>query len=212
MKTLYFSMLCLSFSVITNAQTSTKKELKLIENDKQAQEYLETYKSKKNKLITFNEEKHNTTLAKALFKLPKKGTKISESEFSKTFYKVIEKNKIQHYRVSYVYLDGDKMVIERINSLRKKIVSKYQNGLPFSNLVKRYSMDQSADKGGDLGWFTKGDMDPEFESQATNPNYSVGDIFMVDIPSKNTYYVVVKTHEPKDIKEIKVLKVVEAKR
>ncbi len=207
----FYLILCLSASVLVNAQTSTKKELKLIENNDQAEAYLETSKSKKNKLITFNEEKHKTTLAKSLFNLSKGRTKINESAFDKTYYKVVEKLKTKHYRVSAIYLDGNKMSLDKINSLREDIISKYKNGLPFANLVKKYSMGDNVDKGGDIGWFAKGEMAPEFDEETTTEKHTIGDIFNVDIPSENKYYVLVKTYEPKDINEIKVLKIVERK-
>lgn len=206
-----YLILCLSASVLVNAQTSTKKELKLIESNEQAKLYLETNKSKKNKLITFNEEKHNTTLAKSLFKLSKGGTKINESEFGKTYYKIVEKTKISHHRVSAIYFDGNKMSLEKINTLREDIIKRYENGLPFSNLVKKHSMGNNVDKGGDIGWFAKGEMAEEFEQETIAETHTVGDIFNIDIPSENKYYVAVKTHEPKDINEIKVLKVVESR-
>jgi len=206
--TKFYLILCLSASVLVNAQTSTKKELKLIESKQQAKDYLENNKSKNNKLITFNQEKHNTTLAKSLFKLGKGRTKINESEYGTTYYKVVDKIKTKHYRVSTIYLDGSVMSLDEINKLREDIINKYENGLPFANLVKKYSMDNNVDKGGDIGWFAKGELAPVFDEQATSDVYSIGDVFTVDIPSEDKYYVVLKTHEPKEIKEIKVLKVV----
>jgi parvulin-like peptidyl-prolyl isomerase len=71
-------------------------------------------------------------------------------------------------------------------------------------------MDGNANRGGDSGWFTKGEMHPDFENEIINNNYSLNAIFTIDVPSKNWYYVVLKTHEPKEISEIKVLKIVEA--
>ncbi len=207
----FYLILCLGASVLINAQTAVKKELKLIESNEQAEAYLENNKSKKNKLITFNEEKHSTSLAKALFKLSKGKTKVSESAFDKTYYKVVEKIKTTHYRVSAIYLDADKMSLDKINALRDNIIYKYENGVPFANLVEKYSMGNNVDKGGDIGWFAKGEMAPEFDENATTNHLAVGDIFNVDIPSEKKYYVLVKTHEPKDINEIKVLKIVERK-
>lgn len=193
------------------AQTSTENDLQIIETPEQVESYLESKKSKKNKLITFNEEKHKTILAKELFKLSTGGTKVNENEFEKTFYKVISKNKNTYYRVAYIYLEGSKYSLNAINTLREKIIAKYHNGAPFDFLAKQYSMDENANKGGDLGWFLKGEMHSGFENEALNESHNLNDIFTVDIPSENWYYVVLKTHESKEISEIEVLKIVEAK-
>lgn len=205
------ALLCLGLTSILSAQTSTEEELLVIETPEQVETYLETKKSKKNKLITFNEEKHKTVLAKALFKLSVGGTKVNEREFEKTFYKVINKTKKTYHRVAYIYLDGSELSLENINNLRDKIITQYNNGAPFDFLAKQYSMDGNANKGGDLGWFMKGEMHSDFEAEALNESHDLNDIFTVDIPSEKWYYVVLKSHEAKEISEIEVLKIVEAK-
>lgn len=201
--------LLISASSFLNAQNSTENELEFIETPEQINNYLELKKSKENKLITFNQEKHKTILANDLFELNKGGIKTITTNFEKTIYKVVEKTKTTHYRVSYIFLDGSKYELSDLNALRLKIITDYKNGAPFDFLAKRYSMDENANKGGDLGWFTKGDMYPDFENEIINGNYDLEDVFTIDIPEKNWFYVVLKTHEPKIISEISVLKIVE---
>lgn len=211
---MFKNLLILFFISITpflTAQTSVMEELQILETPEQVESYLEIKKSNKNNLISFNEEKHKTVLAKELFKLNVGGTKVNENEFDKTFYKVIQKTENTYHRVAYIYLDGSKYNINDINIIREKIIKKHHNGVPFNILAKQYSMDENANKGGDLGWFQKGDMHSDFENEALNEVHELNDIFNIDIPSKNLYYVVLKTHEPKDISEIEVLKIVEAK-
>lgn len=194
------------------AQNSIEKELEVLETPEQAESYLETKKSKKNKLIIFNEEKHKTILAKELFKLRIGGTKVNEREFEKTYYKVINKTKKTYHRIAYIYINGSKNSLSEINDLRDKIIAKYNNGASFDFLAKQYSKDDNANKGGDLGWFLKEDMHPDFQSEVFKTNHNLNDIFTIDVPSQSWYYVVLKTHEPKDISEIEVLKIVEAKK
>ncbi|MDG1730065.1 MAG: peptidylprolyl isomerase [Algibacter sp.] len=204
-------LLVLSTSSFLAAQTSAEEALKTIETPEQIKSYLESKKSKKNKLITFNEEKHKTILAKDLFKLSVGGTKVNEREFEKTFYKVINKSKKTYYRAACIYLNGEKNSIHEIEEMRAKIIAQFNNGLPFDLLAKRYSKDENSNKGGDIGWLLKEDVSTELESQLIDNKNSLNSIFNVDVPSENAYYVVLKTHEPKDISEIEVLKIVEAK-
>jgi len=208
------NLLILFFSSTTSlltAQTSTEKELEILETPEQVESYLESKNSKKNKLITFNEEKHKTILAKELFKLRIGGSKVNENEFEKTFYKVIQKTKNRYYRFAYIYLDGVKYSVNEIDKLRGKIIAKYKKGAPFDFLAKQHSMDKNANKGGDTSWFQEGEMHPDFESQAIREKHILGDIFTINISHENSFYVVLKTHEPKDISEIEVLKIVEAR-
>lgn len=206
----YIVLITICFAVsLASAQNDFEKELDSINDEVTASKFIENHKSNKGKLITFNKEKHNTSLAKELFKLSKGGKKTYKTDVDKTHYKVIDKIEIPYYRISYIYLNGKEKSLDEINTLRQEIIEKYNDGFPFSNLAKRYSMDSSAKRGGDLGWFTKGDMLEDFENQVINNNYSVNEIFTVDVPSNDWYYVVLKTHDTKMIEEIKVLKISE---
>ncbi len=44
------------------------------------------------------------------------------------------------------------------------IISRLEKGEDFAALAKRFSKCPSKSKGGDLGWFGKGDMVPEFDA------------------------------------------------
>lgn len=46
------------------------------------------------------------------------------------------------------------------------VLAKIKGGTSFEELAKQFSMDSAAQKGGDLGWFSKGTMLPEFEKTA----------------------------------------------
>jgi hypothetical protein len=94
-------------------------------------------------------------------------------------------------RVSYVYLDGSKLTLDKINDLRESIIVDYKKGKPFAELANRYTMDISKD--GDLGWFDEGMMVKVFEDEVKK--HQKGDIFTIDIPDRNWYYVVLKTFD-----------------
>lgn len=204
---LYTTLFLVSF--ITAAQTEFEKEFDSIQDETQAAKFLETHSSNKGQLFIFNKEKHKTQLARDLFNMGKGANKVVATDIEKTHYKIIDKYEIPYYRVSCVYLDGTKKTKDEIKEIQNTILVKYNQGFRFKDLAKMYSMDSNATRGGDLGWFTHGDLLPEFENAILNPDKNVNDIFVVDIPEKNWYYVVLKTHETKRIEEIKVLKVTE---
>lgn len=199
-------LLALLFTITISAQEKQTKEFDSISSIEDAKIYLKEKKSKKNKIITFNEAKHQTALAIDLYK---SGSTTVKSDTEKTKYKVIEKVTTTNYRVSYIFFDGLKMTVSQINATRDKILKKYKEGTPFSQLAKQYSMDNNANHGGDLGWFEKGVTHPDFEAEIANSIYKINDVFTIDIVQNQWYYVILKTHDPKEIQEIKVLKIVE---
>lgn len=203
-------ILSLSFSV--SAQKKFQKELDSVTTVEKAQRFINSIDGRNNKIITFNEEKHKTKFSDELLKLPNGGHKVVRKENENIHYKVLEKNEIIYYRVSYIFLDGKQFSINSINKLRPQIIEKHKLGKPFKDLAMQYSMDKNKTRGGDSGWFTYGEMLPEFEQQVMNENHQIDDLFNVNVESNQWYYVVKKTHEKKSITEIKVLKVVESKR
>ena len=80
-----------------------------------------------------------------------------------------------------------------------KIYEQLKNGADFGKLAKQYSKDPgSAQNGGDLGWFSKGMMVPEFEKAVLN-----GKIGVVQEPVKTQFgYHIIKVSGKSDIKYI----------
>jgi foldase protein PrsA len=62
---------------------------------------------------------------------------------------------------------GSDLAVVDAEKTAKEVLKKLQDGAKFEDLAKEYSADTgSAQKGGDLGWFKKGEMVPEFETAA----------------------------------------------
>jgi hypothetical protein len=107
-------------------------------------------------------------------------------------------SKCKSMRVSYIYLDGSKMKMKDIGNLREKLISEYRKGTSFATLANSYTMDNSKD--GDLGWFVEGQMEKSFQDEILK--HKKGEIFTVDIPANNWFYLVLKTFD--DIEKTKI--------
>lgn len=201
--------LLLFITSVTTAQNNIEENILNNENTNQEKEFIDLSSNKDGKIIVFNQEKHKTILANELFDLPKGTIKTVSNNYEKIYYKVIEKTQVPYYRVSYIYFDGTKLSMDDINLFRNDIIKKYNNGAPFDFLAQKYSMDESAKKGGDSGWFKEGDGFFDFEKSVTTNTYKFESLFTVDLPQSKSYYVILQTHQPKNISEIKVLKIVE---
>lgn len=103
----------------------------------------------KKEVTDFLADEKNVTLAKSLYEG-------MSSEFNKPAQLLAS-----HILLPVKQGEGDKSQKAKINSLRKKVNSKN-----FASIAKKESKGPSASKGGDLGWFTKGSMVPEFEKAA----------------------------------------------
>lgn len=190
------------------SQDVIHQELDSILDLNQAERFLKSHPDKANEIVTFNEENHKTKMVSDLFK---RGHASVESDVKNTYYKVVERYSIPHYRASYIFFDGAKMNDSIINKTRNHIIKKYNEGIPFNQLANQYSMDNNAKRGGDLGWFTQGTYHQEFENAIINSSHQINDIFTVDIDENNWYYIILMTFDTKEIREIKALKIVKTK-
>ncbi len=91
-------------------------------------------------------------------------------------FKVLDarKSATEYVRTSHILfrLDGDTVAVKE---LAQRVAREAKGSADFGALARQYSKDPgNAGKGGDLGWFTKGRMVPEFEKAAFGAR--VGDV------------------------------------
>ncbi|MDA8412583.1 MAG: peptidylprolyl isomerase [Desulfobacteraceae bacterium] len=86
-------------------------------------------------------------------------SQVSDADLQKFYDQNKEKFKTgEQIRASHILVKTEKEA--------KDILAKIKAGGNFEELAKKYSVDSSAAKGGDLGWFGKGSMVPVFEKAA----------------------------------------------
>lgn len=120
----------------------------------------------------------------------------------KNFVYVSKISIVKQNRVKYIYLDTKDYSIQKINEIRKEIITKYNKGISFEELNSKFSS-YKEEVSTDLGWFQDGQMEKNFEEGIKN--HKKDDIFTIDIPEKNWYYVVLKTHDETEAKKMDFL-------
>lgn len=108
-------------------------------------------------------------------------------------FKSIEMDQMNSYRAKHIYFDGRRMHKEEIDKHRNQIIQEYRNGTSFTELYKKYAIHQGQAVDGDVGWFKEMTMAAAYEEAVKS--HQKGDVFSVDIPSHNWYYLVLKTHD-----------------
>jgi peptidyl-prolyl cis-trans isomerase C len=94
-----------------------------------------------------------------LKKKVEKEAQISDTEMKKFYDENKEKFKAgDQVKASHILVKSEKEA--------EDVLAKLKGGAKFDELAKKYSTDSTAAKGGDLGWFPKGAMVPEFEKVA----------------------------------------------
>lgn len=199
MKVLFSALLLLVSSSIF-AQLTVREQFEKIKTVQDAEKYIAANPNLKPALLNVVYGKDTTVLDKRLLK-QNKGDIFSVGYVT---YKVLEVEEAIQYRASYVFLDRGSLNNKEVDSLSKIIVQKHSSGTPFEQLADQYTMDGNTTHG-DLGWFFGEDMVPK-ELQDAVSKHKLGDVFFVDVPERQWYYIVKKTYDDQIKKEIKVLR------
>ncbi len=89
------------------------------------------------------------------------------------------KGKAGKVRASHILVDK--------HSQAQALASRIAEGEDFKTIALKFSSCPSKKKGGDLGWFTKGQMVPEFEEVAFT--LEVGNIYTLHLVRLSTCYI-----------------------
>jgi parvulin-like peptidyl-prolyl isomerase len=192
--------LLLLLSAPVFAQLTVTEQFQKITTVQQAQQYIDANAPLKPVLLHLSSGKDSTLIEKRLLK-QNKGDVFSVGYVT---YKVLEASDTVDYRASYVFLDGSTLSTTEVDSLRKIIVQKANAGTPFDQLSDQYTMDGNTTHG-DTGWFFGIEMMPK-EFQDAVKNHKTGEIFFVDVTEKQWHYIVKKTYDDREKKEITVLR------
>lgn len=111
-----------------------------------------------------------------------------------------DQEKLNELTKDYVIQVSAKHILVDDEKLAKDIISKIEAGEDFEKLVKEYSTDPTVEKNsGDLGYFSRGDMLPEFDKAVFN--MTIGEI---SEPVKTEYgYHVIKLQDKKTLEDLK---------
>ncbi|MCO5239666.1 MAG: peptidylprolyl isomerase [Chitinophagaceae bacterium] len=192
--------LFLFFSVPVFAQPTLREQFEKITTLQEAQKFVDANQALKPELYKLTYGKDSSRVDQRLLKL----TKGDILSIGYTTYKIIESKESVNYRASYIFLDGAELSVAEIENLRKLILQKISEGVPFEKLSDEYTMDGNNTQG-DTGWFFGEEMVPR-ELQNGVKNHKLGDIFFVDVPDRKWNYIVKKTYDDQIDKEITVLR------
>ena len=199
MKTILAGLLLLCSTVLFAQETVTEKFQK-IGTLQEAQQFIDANPALKPALFNLTSGKDTSLINKRLLR-QKKGDIFSVGYVT---YKVLDATEIIAFRASYIFLDGATLTVTQIDSLRKLILQKANAGASFEQLSDQFTMDGN-NTHGDTGWFFGPEMLPK-EFQDAVQNHKTGDIFFVDVSEKQWHYIVKKTYDDQDKKDMTILR------
>ncbi len=195
-----FSLCLLLVSLKLAAQPSVREQFEKINTVADAEKYVTANPNLKPAILRLSYGKDTAIIDKRLLK-QNKGDIFSVGFVT---YKVVDVKESNAYRASYIFLDRGTLNNREVDSLSKLIVDRLNSGESFEALSDKYTMDGNETKG-DLGWFYGEGQVPK-EVQDAVAKHKKGDIFFLDIPERQWYYILKKTYDDDFKKEIVVLR------
>lgn len=183
-------------NTITAMLSSQKPPLSLEDYKKKLEEYGRDYEKEKERI---REQLAYQKILKAQYEGKLNVTREEARKYydeNQKLFETAEKVRASHILIKPVYVKGGDMNEPKAKAYQKaeEILEKVKKGADFAVLAKASSACPSASKGGDLGYFEKGQMTPTFEEAAFDLN--VGDIS--DIVETEYGYHIIKVTDHKD--------------
>ena len=182
------------------AQLTVYEQFQKISTMEQARQYINANPELKPAILNLSSDKDSTTIDKRLLR-QNQGDVFSVGYVT---YKILQSKDTVNYRARYIFLDGATYSPREIDSLKRLIVQKANEGVPFEVLSDQYSMDGNTTRG-DTDWFYGEYMQPKEFQDAVERN-EVGSIFFLDVSDKDWHYIIKKTHPDRRKKEAVVLR------
>lgn len=182
------------------AQLTVTEKFQKIGTVQQAQQFIDANPELKPALLKLAAGRDSSLIDKRLLR-QKKGDIFSVGYVT---YKALEVTDTVAFRASYIFLDGSTLSPSEIDSLKKLIMQKISSGASFDQLSDQYTMDGNTTHG-DTDWFFGEFMFPK-EFQDAVRNHKLGEVFFVDVGEKQWHYIVKKTYNDREKKEMIVLR------
>ena len=112
--------------------------------------------------------------------------------------KFLEVTPIVAMKLNYIFFDESQLSKEAIDLKRNEILELYKKGATSDELVAQFTMDHNVKPGGNFGWIDELAVEPTFRESIKR--HKKGDVFTVDVPDKNWYYIVIKLYD--DIEKV----------
>lgn len=172
-----------------NSYSQNHKYIDLIKPLESQKEVLRSQKLHPLISIGFNKFSKTDSNFDSILKNRNKKDIIEENEHR--IHKLINIDSILEFRVKYIFLDGNKIGQKKAKKIQQSIITKFKNGLDFSDLANKYTMDPRKN-GGDLDWFPEGRMVKPFEKAIKE--HKKDDVFEAYYKERNWFFVILKTH------------------
>ncbi|BCY29350.1 peptidylprolyl isomerase [Flavobacterium okayamense] len=112
--------------------------------------------------------------------------------------KFLEAKPIVEMKLNYIFFDGSQLSKDAIDVKRNEILELYKKGATSDELVAEFTMDRNVKPGGNFGWIDELGVESTFREAVKK--HKKGDVFTVDVPDKNWYYIVFKLYD--DIEKV----------
>jgi len=194
-------IIILSLSYISNAQEKIQYEklIQTINNQKEVDSLQLLHPNIS--IVKFSHSSSDKNLNKNIVSM-NVGQIIMNKDSS--YLKLLSKETIKEYKVKYIFLDANRLKKNEFKKTQKKILAELKEGISFSEIANKYSMDPRKNNG-DLGWFPEGRMVENFETAIKN--HKKDEIFQASDPERNWFFTIKKTHNEREIGEYEYIEV-----